>query len=40
LRPYDAVFVPWSKIANVNLVVEMYIRNNLPMQQLPITFVP
>ena len=32
LRPYDVVFVPRSAIANVNLFVEMYIKNNLPVQ--------
>lgn len=31
LRPYDVVFVPRSKIADVNLFVEQYIRNNLPV---------
>jgi protein involved in polysaccharide export with SLBB domain len=40
LQPYDVVFVPRSKIADVNLFVEMYIRNNLPIQQIPVTFVP
>jgi polysaccharide export outer membrane protein len=30
LRPYDAVFVPPSPIANLNLWVEQYIRQNLP----------
>ena len=40
LQPYDVVFVPRSKIANVNLFVEMYIRNNLPVQNLPVTWVP
>lgn len=31
LRPYDVVFVPRSKIADVNLFVEQYIRNVLPI---------
>lgn len=31
LRPYDIVWVPRSKIADVNLFVEQYIRNNLPI---------
>jgi len=30
LEPYDVVFVPRSRIANVNLFVEQYIRNVLP----------
>jgi len=38
LQPYDIVFVPRSKISNVNLFVEMYIRNNLPIQQWPAFF--
>ena len=32
LRPYDIVFVPRSKIADVNVFVEQYIRNVLPIQ--------
>jgi len=32
LQPTDIVFVPRSKIANVNLFVEQWIRNNLPVQ--------
>jgi protein involved in polysaccharide export with SLBB domain len=32
LQPTDIVFVPKSKIANVNLFVEQYIRNLLPVQ--------
>lgn len=35
LMPYDVVFVPRSSIANVNLFVEKYIRNVIP---LPVTF--
>ena len=31
LQPYDIVWVPRSKIADVNLFVEQYIRNNLPI---------
>jgi protein involved in polysaccharide export with SLBB domain len=38
LEPYDVVFVPRSKIANVNVFVEQYIRNNLPINYLPVTF--
>lgn len=30
LQPFDVVFVPRSKVANVNVFVEQYIRNNLP----------
>jgi polysaccharide biosynthesis/export protein PslD len=30
LRPFDMVFVPKSKIADVNLFVDQYIRKNLP----------
>lgn len=32
LQPHDLVFVPRSKVANVNVFVEQYIRNNLPVQ--------
>lgn len=31
LLPYDIVFLPKSPIANVNLWVQQYIRNNLPI---------
>lgn len=31
LRPDDVVFVPKSRIANLNQVVEQYITNNLPV---------
>lgn len=34
LQPNDVVFVPRSRIANVNLLVEQYISKNLP--QIPI----
>jgi protein involved in polysaccharide export with SLBB domain len=40
LHPYDVVFVPRSTIANVNLFVEQYIRNNLPISYIPVTFTP
>lgn len=30
LRPYDVVFVPRSRIANVNKFVEQYLTNNIP----------
>jgi protein involved in polysaccharide export with SLBB domain len=32
LQPYDIVWVPRSKVADVNLFVEQYIRNNLPIE--------
>jgi protein involved in polysaccharide export with SLBB domain len=32
LAPLDIIFVPRSKIANVNLFVEQFIRNNLPVE--------
>jgi len=35
LQPNDVVFVPKSRIANVNLLVEQYISKNLP--QIPIS---
>jgi len=35
LQPNDVVFVPRSRVANVNLVVEQYINKNLP--QIPIS---
>jgi polysaccharide export outer membrane protein len=31
LLPFDVVFLPKSKIANVNKWVQMYIKNNLPI---------
>ena len=31
LQPQDIIYVPRSRIANVNLFVEQYIRNNLPV---------
>jgi polysaccharide biosynthesis/export protein len=36
MRPLDMVFVPRSKIANVDLFVKQYIRDALPIQYLPI----
>lgn len=36
LRPLDMVFVPRSKIAEVNLFVKQYIRDTLPVQAFPI----
>jgi len=37
LQPFDIVWVPRSKIADINLFVEQYIRNNLPIDfALPI----
>ena len=34
LQPLDQVFVPRSQIANVNVWVEQWIRNNLPINSL------
>jgi protein involved in polysaccharide export with SLBB domain len=31
LQPYDVVFVPRSQVAEVNLWVEQYIKNNIPI---------
>ncbi|MFN8644720.1 MAG: hypothetical protein U0802_24795 [Candidatus Binatia bacterium] len=31
LQAYDIVWVPRSKIADINLFVEQHIRNNLPI---------
>jgi polysaccharide export outer membrane protein len=36
LQPFDIVYVPKSRIANVNLFMEQYIKNNLPA--IPIGF--
>jgi len=36
LQPFDVVFVPRSKIANVDVFVEQYIRNALPISYLPV----
>jgi protein involved in polysaccharide export with SLBB domain len=36
LRPLDMVFVPRSKIAQVDLFVKQYIRDALPIQTFPI----
>ena len=36
LRPLDIVYVPRSKIADVDLFVKQYIRDALPIQTLPI----
>jgi len=38
LQPFDLVFVPRSKIANVDVFVEQYIRDALPIQGIPIAF--
>ncbi len=37
LRPYDVVYVPRSKIADIDLFVEQYIRNVIPVQP---SFIP
>jgi hypothetical protein len=31
LAPTDVIFVPRSRIANVNLFVEQFIKNNIPI---------
>jgi polysaccharide biosynthesis/export protein len=31
LHPYDIVYVPTSRIGNVNKFVDEYVRKNLPM---------
>ncbi len=36
LKPLDVVFVPRSKIANVNVFVQQYIRDALPVSYFPI----
>ena len=36
LQPYDMVFVPRSGITNVNLWVQQYIRDNLPVNLVPL----
>ena len=36
LQPFDVVFVPRSKIANVDVFVDQYIRQALPVSALPI----
>ena len=38
LHPYDVVFVPKSKIADVNLFVQQYITNNIPPIPVAIPF--
>jgi len=40
LRPLDQVYVPRSEIANVNVVVEQYIRNNIPVNSLGVGITP
>ena len=38
LQPNDVVWIPRSRISNVNLIVEQYIRNNLSIQYIPFAF--
>jgi len=38
LQPNDVVWIPRSRISNVNLAVEQYIKNNLPIQYIPFAF--
>lgn len=40
LRPLDQVYVPRSEIADVNVVIEQYIRNNLPVSSLGVGITP
>ena len=40
LQALDQVYVPRSQIASVNLLVEMYIRNNVPVNSLGIGLTP
>jgi protein involved in polysaccharide export with SLBB domain len=40
LQPLDQIFVPKSAIANVNVLVEQYIRNNVPVNSLGIGITP
>ncbi|MGE3497857.1 MAG: polysaccharide biosynthesis/export family protein [Candidatus Binatia bacterium] len=40
LQPLDQVYVPKSAIANVNVVVEQYIRNNVPVNSLGVGITP
>jgi hypothetical protein len=38
LAANDVIFVPRSKIANVDVFVEQYIRDALPINYLPVTY--
>jgi len=40
LQPLDQIYVPRSQIANINVVVEQYIRNNVPVNSLGIGITP
>ncbi len=40
LQPLDQIYVPKSAIANVNVLVEQYIRNNVPVNSLGIGITP
>jgi len=40
LQPLDQIFVPKTQIANVNVLVEQYIRNNVPVNSLGIGITP
>jgi protein involved in polysaccharide export with SLBB domain len=40
LQPLDQIFVPKSQIANINVLVEQYIRNNVPVNSLGIGITP
>jgi polysaccharide biosynthesis/export protein len=40
LQALDQVFVPKTQIANINVLVEQYIRNNIPVNSLGIGITP
>lgn len=40
LQPLDQVFVPKTQIANVNVWVEQYIKNNIPINSLGLGLTP
>jgi protein involved in polysaccharide export with SLBB domain len=40
LQALDQIYVPKSQIANINVLVEQYIRNNIPVNSLGIGITP
>jgi protein involved in polysaccharide export with SLBB domain len=40
LQPLDQVFVPKTQIANINVWVEQYIKNNIPVNSLGVGLTP
>ena len=40
LQALDQIYVPKSQIANINVVVEQYIRNNIPVNSLGVGITP